>query len=286
MTTPTPRDPSPKAAQMVRTTLTYLLLSAGAVIMIVPLLMMLSTALMPNQYALHTPPLIIPLHPTLANFAAAWGQNNFAQAFINSVVVAVSSTFLTILLGAMLAFAFARYRFPGRNVLFYGMLATMSVPTIVLLIPQFVLASRLHVTDSLWGLVLVYAAGMAFTVYLLKGFFEDLPQELFDAAAIDGAGVWLSFFCIALPLARPALAAATIFAFSTNWDEFTWAITSLNDEKKYTLPVAVQQFFSTHATNWGIVFAATTLAIIPTVVVFLIFQRYFVSGISAGAVKG
>ncbi|HEY4383644.1 MAG TPA: ABC transporter permease subunit, partial [Ktedonobacteraceae bacterium] len=126
----------------------------------------------------------------------------------------------------------------------------------------------------------------AFSVYLLRGFFEELPQELFDAAAIDGCGVFRSFFTIALPLARPALAAAIIFSFGGNWDEFTWAITSINDSSLYTLPVAIQQFYSNHMTNWGIVFAASVVAVIPVIVIFLIFQRHFISGISAGSLKG
>jgi multiple sugar transport system permease protein len=171
-------------------------------------------------------------------------------------------------------------------VLFYGMLATMMVPGLVLIIPQFVLASHLHLTNSRWGLILVYAAGMAFSVFLLRGFFEELPQDLLDAAVIDGCGVLRTFLHIALPLARPALAAATIFSFLGNWDEFTWAITSINNPELYTLPIAIQQFQSNHGTQWGIVFAASVIAVVPVVAVFLIFQRYWVRGISVGAVKG
>jgi multiple sugar transport system permease protein len=112
-----------------------------------------------------------------------------------------------------------------------------------------------------------------------------LPQDLFDAAAIDGCGVFRSFWNVAIPLARPALAAATIFTFAGNWDEFTLALTLNNDQSLYTLPVAIQQFYSNHGTDWGIVFAATTIAMVPIVTIFLIFQRQFVSGITAGALK-
>ena len=274
-----------RAGRLARSAILYLVAIAGAFIMVVPLLYMLSTAFTPNQYVLQTPPTFIPAHPTLDNFIAAWSANNFAGAFLNSVIVATTATIITVLLSSMLAFAFGRYRFPGRRLLFYLMLATMTVPGTVLVIPQFVMASRLQLTNSLWGLIVVYSAGMALSVYLLKGFFEELPQDLFDAAAIDGCGVFQSFFRIALPLARPALAAVAIFSFSANWDEFTWAITSINDDSLYTLPVAIEQFYSNHATNWGVVFAATTIAVVPMILVFLFLQRYFVSGI-AGAVKG
>ncbi|GCE09986.1 carbohydrate ABC transporter permease [Dictyobacter aurantiacus] len=162
----------------------------------------------------------------------------------------------------------------------------MTVPALVLIIPQFVLASHLGLTNSRWGLILVYSAGMAFSVYMLRGFFEELPHELFDSAAIDGCGVLRSFWSIALPLARPALAAAVIFNFSGFWDEFAWALTSTNDPNFYTLPVALQQFYVAHGTtNWGVVFAGAVIAVLPVILIFLLFQRYFVAGV-VGALKG
>jgi multiple sugar transport system permease protein len=264
----------------------YLLLVAGLVALLVPFAYMVGISFTPNAYVLETPPVFIPAHPTLDNYVAAWTGNNFGRAFVNSVIVACSATAINVGLASMLAFAFARYRFPGRTVLFYGMLATMMVPSLVLIIPQFVLASRLHLTNSRLGLILVYAAGMAFSVYLLRGFFEEIPQELLDAAAIDGCGVLRTFLSVGLPLARPALAAATIFAFLGNWDEFTWAITAINSSDLFTLPIAIQQYQSNHGTQWGIVFAASTIAVLPVIVVFLIFQRHFIRGVSAGAVKG
>jgi len=267
--------------------LLYLILVGGALIMLSPFAYMLGISFNPNAATLPSPSDVIPAHPTLNNYISAWTDANFGQAFLNSVIVACSATIITALLSATLAFAFARYRFPGRNVLFYGMLATMTVPGIVLIIPQFVLASRLGLTNNRLGLILVYAAGMAFGVYLLRGFFEEIPQELFDAAAIDGSGVFRTFWSIALPLARPALAAVIIFSFAANWDEFTWAITSTNDASLYTLPVALQQFYLAQGDpNWGIIFAGSVIAILPEVLVFLIFQRQFVSGIRAGGVKG
>ncbi len=278
--------PAPPLGRIVRDVLLYALVIAGAAVMVVPLLYMLSTSFMQHAYVLTTPPVFVPPQPTLDNYIAAWQGNSFGQAFLNSTVVAVSATVLNVGLAAALAFAFARYPFPGRNVLFYGMLATMTVPSLVLVIPQFVLASHLHLTNSRLGLILIYAAGMGFSVYLLRSYFEDMPQDLFDAAAIDGCGVFRTLWYIALPLARPALAAATIFAFAGNWDEFTLALTLNSDQSLFTLPVAIQQFYSNHGTDWGVVFAATTIAMVPILAIFLLFQRQFVSGIAAGALKG
>jgi multiple sugar transport system permease protein len=273
-------------AKVGRRALIYLALVAGLVVMLTPFAYMVGISFMPDAYILGTPPIFIPPHPTFDNYTQAWNGNDFGQAFFNSIVVATCATALNVMLAASLAFAFARYRFPGRSIIYYTMLATMTVPSLVLIIPQFVLASHLHLTNSRTGLILVYAAGMAFSVFLLRGFFEELPQEIMDAASIDGCGIWRTFLRIALPLARPSLAAATIFSFLGNWDEFTWAITSLNDAKLYTLPIAIQQFQSAHSTQWGIVFAASTIAVVPVIIVFLIFQRHFIRGVSAGAVKG
>lgn len=282
----TAQPPQRDTAFIVRRAILYLLLILGAVVMIFPFLFMLGIAFTPNALVLQTPPTLIPAHPTFDNFVKAWSDNNFGLAFFNSVFVAVIATALTVLLASMLAFAFARYRFPGRNIMFYGMLATMTVPGIVLIIPQFVLASHIGLINNRLGLILVYAAGMAFSVYMLRGFFEEIPQELLDAASVDGSGVFRTFFTIALPLARPALAAAIIFSFSANWDEFVWAITSINNPNLYTLPVAIEQYFSNNSTNWGVVFAASVIALLPVIIIFLAFQRHFVSGITTGGLKG
>jgi multiple sugar transport system permease protein len=160
------------------------------------------------------------------------------------------------------------------------------VPTLVLLIPQFVLAKDLHLLNNRMGLILVYSAGAPFNMLLLRGFFEEIPQDLIDAAVIDGAGEFRTFWDIALPLARPALAAVAIFSFLGSWDEFTWALTSITDEKLYTLPIAIRLFQQQHSTEWGLVFAAGTIAVIPTILIFVIFQRQFIHGVMSGAVKG
>ena len=270
------------------TMLRYGLLLLGVVVMLIPFAYMVGTSFTPNAYVLSMPPVLIPAHPTFDNYVTAWTTNSFGQAFLNSLEVSVAATAIGVGLSSALAFAFARYRFPGRNLLFYGLLGTLMVPSIVLIIPQFVLASHLHLTNSKLGLVLVYAAtnGTAFSVYLLRNSFEQLPQEVMDAASIDGCGVWRTFVQIGLPLVRPALSAAVIFSYLGNWDEFTWAYTSLNDPRLFTLPIAIQQYQVDNKTQWGIVFAASTIAVIPVVIVFLIFQRYFIQGISAGAIKG
>lgn len=267
-------------------TLIYLALIVGAVVLIGPFIFLVSTAFMPDTYVLTIPPTFIPTHPTWQNFIDVWSGQNFAHYFLNSLVVASASTAITVLFSSMLAFAFARYSFPGRSTIFYCMLITLMLPTLVLIIPQFVLAKNLHLLNSLQGLVAVYSAGIPLYVFLLRGFFEDIPQDIADAASIDGAGIWRLYWNIMLPLARPALAAVTIFSFLGNWDEFTWALTSITDESLFTLPIGLRFFQQEHGTQYGLLFAGSLIAVVPVIIVFIIFQRHFIKGVMASAVKG
>jgi multiple sugar transport system permease protein len=267
-------------------TFIYLALIVGAIVMIGPFIFLVSTALMPDTYVLTIPPTFIPTHPTLQNFVDVWSGQNFAHYFLNSLIVASISTAITVLFSSMLAFAFARYSFPGRSTIFYCMLITLMLPTLVLIIPQFVLAKNLHLLNSLQGLIAVYSAGVPLYVFLLRGFFEDIPQDIADAAAIDGAGIWRLYWSIMLPLARPALAAVTIFSFLGNWDEFTWALTSLTDDSLFTLPIGLRFFQQQHGTQYGLLFAGSLVAVIPVIIVFIVFQRHFIKGVMASAVKG
>lgn len=266
--------------------LRHLVLILGAIVVLTPFLYMVGTSFKAHAYVLELPPSFIPSHPTLDNYRHALGSNHFARYFMNSAIVAVASTALTMLLSSSLAYAFARYEFPGRDGLFYLMLGTLMVPTLVLLIPQFVLAKDLHLLNSRQGLILVYSAAAPFNMFLLRGFFEEIPQDLFDAAVIDGANAFRCFWDIAIPLARPALAAVAIFSFLSSWDEFTWALTSITSQKLYTLPIAIRLFQQAHGTEWGLVFAASTIAVLPTILIFVIFQRQFIKGVMGGAVKG
>ncbi|HEX8597851.1 MAG TPA: carbohydrate ABC transporter permease [Chloroflexia bacterium] len=266
--------------------LRYVVLLGGAFLVLAPFIYMIGTSFKPHAFVLELPPRFIPSEPTWDNYTRALTSNNFGRYFFNSLIVAISSTTIVVILSALLAYAFARWDFPGRQFLFYTMLGTMMIPTLVLIIPQFVLAKNLHILDSLWGLVVVYSAGTAFNMFLLRGFFEEIPQDLFDAATIDGASAFRTFWSIALPLARPALAAVAIFSFLGAWDEFTWALTAINNQDLYTLPIALRLFQQQHGTEWGVVFAASAIAVLPTIIVFVIFQRHFIKGITSGAVKG
>lgn len=260
---------------------------AFGIVMLIPFALMVSTAFKSHAYVIEIPPRLIPAQPTVDNFVTAWTGQDFARFFLNSVVVSVSSTVIAVTLGAMLAFGFARYSFPGRRILFAALLFTMMVPGMVLLIPQFVLAKNLGLLNSLPGLVVVYATmNLGLNTYLLRGFFSTMPSEMFEAAEVDGAGVWASFRYIAIPLARPGLATITLFSFLAAWDEFTWAIVTLSNKELYTLPIAIRSLQRAQATEWGLVFAASLIALAPVLLLFVVLQRQFVSGAFVGATKG
>ena len=258
-----------------------------AILMLAPFALMVSTAFKPHAYVLEIPPRLIPEAPTLDNFVEAWSSNNFGRYFLNSVIVTVASTVVSVTLAALLGFVFGRYEFPGKRLLFGTLLFTIMVPGLVLLIPQFVLAKNLGLLNSLWGLIVVYAVlNLGLNTFLLRGFFAAMPAEVFDAAEVDGAGPWRSFRDVALPLARPGIATVTIFSFLAAWDEFTWAILTLADRELYTLPIAIRSFQRANGTEWGLVFAASLIALAPVLVLFLALQRHFVQGAFAGATKG
>lgn len=270
-----------------RRALVYAAVIAFALVMLAPFAFMVSTAFKPHAYVLEIPPQLIPEQPTLDNFVRAWSSGDFPRYFLNSVVVTVASTAISVTLAAMLGFTFARYRFPGRRVLFGALLFTMMVPGMVLLIPQFIVARDLGLLNTLWGLIVVYAVmNLGLNTFLLRGFYAAMPQELFDAAAVDGAGPWRSFRSIALPLSKPGLATVTIFSWLLAWDEFTWAITILADQDLYTLPIGIRNLQVAQQTEWGLVFAASLMALAPVLVLFVALQKQFVSGAFVGATKG
>jgi multiple sugar transport system permease protein len=265
----------------------YTVLIIGALIMVIPFLYLLSTSFKPHILLFEIPPQFIPKHATTANYVQVWSSNSFGRYFANSVFVAVVSTAVSVLLSSMMAYGFARFDFPGQKIMFWLLLIGLMVPGMMLLVPQFLLANTLHLTDSLTGLVVFYVATtLALNTFLLRGFFEEIPWALEEAMIVDGAGAWRRYRQLIMPLSRPALATVSIFSFLASWDEYVWALTIINDPNKRTLPIAISLFQGHHLTDWGLVFAASAIAIVPVILVFAIFQRQFISGLSSGALTG
>ena len=265
----------------------FAVLALGAAVMAVPFVYMLSTSFKSQAYVLTIPPQFIPHPATVDNYVTAWTSDNFSRYFLNSVLVAVFTTTASLLLSSMMAYGFARFTFPGKEILYRILLLGLMIPAMMLIIPQFVLAKYLGLLDSLTGLVVFYVgASLPLNTFLLRGFFQAIPAELEQAMHVDGAGAWTRYWRLILPLAKPALATATIFTFLASWDEFAWSLTIINTPTKQTLPLAIALFQGQNSTLWGLVFAASVIAVLPVIAVFLVFQRYFVQGLTSGAIKG
>jgi ABC-type glycerol-3-phosphate transport system permease component len=267
--------------------LIYVLLFLGLFATLFPFLYMLSTSLKGTVFVFEYPPRLIPSNPTLANYVSAWKSNHFQTYFLNSVIVTAITTLCVLLLSAMMGFAFARFSFPLKRFLFALVMILMTLPAMTLLVPQFMLAVKLKLINSLLGLILVYIAqNLPMNTFLLTGFMKGVPVELIDAARMDGASWWTVFTRIMLPLSKPALATVAIFASLGAWDEYTWAVTILNKTEVRTLPVGIALFQGIHSTDWGLVFAASIIAITPIILLFIALQRYFIQGALSGAIKG
>ena len=265
----------------------YLILALGAIATVFPFLWMVSNAFKANVFVIEYPPKLIPDTPSLENFIRAWTSNKFQIYFLNSAFVATVSTVLSVLCSSMTAYAFARFKFPGKEAFFYAFLLVLMVPNAIVLIPQFFLMKFLGLRNSLWGLILIYtASSVSFNTFLLRGFFEQLPHEMEEAILIDGGNYLTIFLRMILPLSKPALATVAIFGFMGFWDEFVQALTFIDDPLKRTLPIAIQSFMAQHGTEWGLVFAAMLIALVPVMAFFVSMQRHLVGGLTTGAFKG
>lgn len=240
-----------------------------------------------------TPPVWIPRALTLEGFKPLFGQATTATGsvpfqlyFRNSIIVGVGSTIVSLMLGTMAGYAFSRFRFRGRNTLFLGIMLSRAVPGIALSLPLFLLFARLGLADKLWGLGLVYVAvNVPFTVWLMDGFFREIPRELTEAAYIDGCSDWQAFTQISLPLALPGLAASSIFAFLAAWNEFQLAVVLTRTIASKTAPVGLFDFTGQFTIDWRGMAALSVLMMIPAIFFVLAVQRNLVQGLTLGAVK-
>jgi len=240
-----------------------------------------------SDVEIYTKPLALPQHWNLNNFRTLIATGNVWTPFKNSVFVAVFSVLITILLASMVAFAIARSITISGKVLFAMFSIGLAIPGQVNIIPIFTLFTKLHLNNSLYGLILVnIALTLPISVFIISAFFKDLPKELFEVASIDGANHWRVYRSIAMPLARPAVGATSIFLFVICWNDLLYPLMLINELNKKTLPLTLIDFRGEFATSYSMLFTAIMVASIPMVVMYLLFQRSFVAGLTAGAVKG
>ncbi len=281
---------SRNAAKIRSAVIRYVLLAAGTVIFTLPMIYMISTSLRPNGALYEYPPRFFPKWEalTLENYDYILHQSKFYLNFLNSAMVSISTIVLAAAAGSAMAFVLGKFKSRLTRILFGFIVLTMIIPGTTMIVPQFELATKLGLVNQLLALIPFYTAWVIpFSTFMIKGFMENIPNEIMEASWIDGADVWTVYFRIALPLASPAIASVSIFNFLTAWEEYPWANTVINDNSRRTLPIAIAGFFGQHQfTQWGYVFAMSVLTLIPVVLIFILCQKFFVQGLTAGSVKG
>jgi multiple sugar transport system permease protein len=287
----------------------YVILVPGAILFVAPLAWLISASFQPVGDIFSWPPQWIPENPTIEGYKHFFGigdavvQSRGAEGvsrwFINSAIVAVSVTTLQLFFNSLAAYVFAKRRFPGRDVIFLAFLATMMVPPTVTLIPNYLVLKHVPLfggndifglgghgwLDSYYGLILPGAVS-AFGIFLLRQYMRSIPDELLDAARIDGASEFKIFWKVVLPLCRPALAAMAIFTFTYTWEDFFWPLIIISDSDLYTAPLGLALFVTKNRTAWDMLMAGSVIATLPMIVVFMVFQRNFIRGISLSGLKG
>ena len=251
-----------------------------------PIYWMIATSLKSGAQLFTNPPTYLP-HPTLTNYHEAFINRPLPHYALNSLIVAVISTPLSVSIAALAAFGFGRYRFPGRTTLLFLILAIRMLPGLIVAMPLFLIFRHLGLVNNLLGLIIAYTAfNLPFNIWMLQAFFADIPRELEDAAIIDGATPLQIFRQIMIPLAAPGLVASSILCLLLAWNEFSFALILTYTLKSQTLPIAIAGFSSERGTYFGAMAAAGTMAVVPVLVFALFIQRYLVRGLTAGAVKG
>lgn len=256
-----------------------------ALLSVGPLIYMFLLSFQSNSY-ISGNTVLLPTHPTTSNYVVAWTENSFGHYFANSIFVSLTTVVITVSLSSLAAFAFARYKFPARELIFYSFLASLAIPPVLLIIPQYLLMDRLRLIDSLPGLVLLYVSfNLPFMIFFLRGFFAAIPREYEEAFRLDGASTLRVIVRLIAPLSLPALALVSMFTFSMAWDEFPLALTMLNTPSHFTLPIGLADFIGEHTTAWGPFFAGSVIATVPVVIVFVATQRWSRSGVSLGGLR-
>lgn len=263
---------------------TWAVLGLGAVIMLLPFVWMVSTSLKTGDATFVMPPQLIPSAPTLANYGKIFAAVPMAQFLLNSVFVSVTSTVLMVLTCAMAGYAFARIRFPGREIIFYAYLATLMIPQQVTLVPLFVIMTWLDWGNTYQALILPSSFG-AFGTFLLRQFYLRLPREVEEAAFMDGAGYVRIFFTIGLQLARPALATLAVFAFMASWNSFLWPLIITSDQSMMTLPVGLSFLNGRYTTDWNVLMAGAVIGTLPIIAVYVFAQKYIIQGLATTGLK-
>ena len=261
------------------------LLAALAIISLWPLLWMLSVSFMQPGEASHFPPPLLPAEPTLHNYRELFVRAGMGRYFANSVLISVGITLASLLLNTMAGYAFAKLQFSGRERVFRTLLAVMVIPGQVAMMPLFLMLKNMGLVNSYAGAVVPGLAGV-FGIFLVRQYARSIPDELLDAARIDGASEWRIFWQVVLPVLKPILVTLAIFSFLGAWNDFMWPLIVLSDQSMQTLPVALASLSREHVQDNELMMAGSVVTVLPVLLLFLCLQRYYMQGLLVGSVKG
>lgn len=274
-----------RTKQIISKILIYAIVILGAITMLIPFFWMISTSLKSGPETIKIPPIWIPKVFRWSNYVAAWHAAPFGQYFINSIIVTVVTTVGQLFTSILAAFAFSKLKFWGKNVIFMIFLGTMMIPSEMLIIPNFVTLSRMHLINTYPALILPYLASF-FTVFTLRQAFQAVPEQIYYAAKIDGASDWRFLWKILVPLSKSSITAVTVLQVISCWNAFMWPLIVTNSNAMRTLPVGLQAFTTDAGTTYQLLMAASTFVIIPMVILYLFLQKYIIAGISKAGLKG
>lgn len=273
-------------SSLLRSAVGYVLLCLVALAFLAPLIYMIATSFKPADEVFSKPPTLIGSELRWQNYVEVFSYAPFGRYLFNGLLVATTGTAITLAVSALSGYTFARLRWQGRELTFGAFLTTMMVPQEVIVVPAFVLIQRLGWVDSYLALIVPWAFA-ALGAFMLRQFFLNIPQELDDAARVDGAGVLRTFFSVMLPLARPALAVLAVFTFIGFWNSFLWPLIVINDVSRLgTIPLGLQQFFGQQGSQWHLVMAASVISMLPTTILLILLQRHLVKGIVTSGLGG
>jgi ABC-type glycerol-3-phosphate transport system permease component len=259
----------------------------AAIVTIFPFYWMLNTALKPHSEVFLSPPTFVSANWTLSAFTTLLVERPFARYFLNSLIVSIGSTLLSVTLAALAAYGFTRFHIRGASALIIFLLFTKMLPETLLIIPYFRLMSELGLINSYFALILAYSSfALPFSVWMLIGFFRSIPREIDEAAIVDGATRLLVFWRVILPLARPGLVAVALFTFLISWNAYVWALVLTTDPSMFVLSVGIANMVGEYRVQWNELMAAAVIAALPVMVLFAFLEKHLVSAITAGAVKG
>ena len=272
--------------QIAYTLATQVLLIILSAMSLFPFIWMIGSSLKNNADMFSFPPKIFPDIPQWHNYVEAMVSVNFGQGFLNSIKLAVINTVGQVLTSAMAGYALGKLRFKGSDLIFSGFIGVMMIPYTVIVIPLFAIFNKLGLIDTHLGIILMTFAWMPMGVFLCRQNIMALPNDLFDAALIDGAGYGRIFIQVVLPLIKPAIASLAIFSFMWNWNSYFTPMIFLTSQENYTVPLLLQMFKGKHSTNWSLIMAASTISVMPVLIVYLFGQKYIIEGITITGMKG